>query len=102
MIKLKGHMNVFTDAAERASVEDLGWLRPQRAIDVNDNDNSHSNERKEHSNWEKTSSNDNLDNPLQGKALCCSKDTGLCLPTLPTPLRQLYLVSSTLHYRWRN
>lgn len=45
-------------------------IRPRRATEVNNNDDSHSNERKGHSNWEEPSSNDNPDNPLQCKALC--------------------------------
>lgn len=65
-------------------------VRPQRVIEENDNDNRHSNEKKGHFDWEETSGNDKPDNPSHGKALCCSKDTCLCIPLLafPTPLRQ--------------
>ena len=68
-------------------------VRSQRVIKVNNKDNRHSNEKKGHFDWEKTSSNDNPDNPSHGKALCFSKDICVCIPlcALPTPLREPYL-----------
>lgn len=55
-------------------------VRSQRANEVSDNDDSHSNERKGHSNWEKTFSTIILITPFNAKFFAAQKIYACALP----------------------